>query len=367
MTQAATQSRMDDWQPDDIQEGGVPDGTSEELAQLLAKDISIPTPLAEALTRAEIGIQSDAALKHPRSITDFQAYATNIVTLNPAVARSCYYIVPRGGKELCGPSIRMAEIVASAWGNLRVDTRIVEIGEDAITARGVCLDLERNNAQTVEVRKSILDKHGRRFNQDMIGVTAMSAISFARRNSILAVVPRALVEPLVDIAKSVVGGRGESMEKSREKWANWAERNKVPPERFFAALGIAGMADFTAEHVVKLTGLITALKEGSITRDDAFPDPDAPPSDKPARGKQSTQSRLDALKGNGEQHKPEPTRTEPKPDNKAPAESKQQEPSKGQEPAKTGKSTGDVNAQPPPETKEEKKPVKPAAPAPWET
>lgn len=54
-----------------------------------------------------------------------------------------------------------------------------------MTAQGVFHDLERNVAITYEVRRRIVDKNGRRYKPDMIGVTANAACSIALRNAIL--------------------------------------------------------------------------------------------------------------------------------------------------------------------------------------
>jgi hypothetical protein len=57
-----------------------------------------------------------------------------------------FYKLPRGGKKIEGPSVRMAEVVAYSWGNLRVDARIATGGAKTVTAVGTAFDLERNVA-----------------------------------------------------------------------------------------------------------------------------------------------------------------------------------------------------------------------------
>ena len=49
---------------------------------------------------------------------------------------------PRGGKPIEGPSNRLAEIVAYAWGNLRISSRITNEGAKFLTAQTTILDLE---------------------------------------------------------------------------------------------------------------------------------------------------------------------------------------------------------------------------------
>ena len=43
---------------------------------------------------------------------------------DPKTAEGCFFSLPRGGKRLEGPSIRLAEICAATYGNLRCGSRI---------------------------------------------------------------------------------------------------------------------------------------------------------------------------------------------------------------------------------------------------
>ncbi|MDQ5979146.1 MAG: hypothetical protein QG602_2120, partial [Verrucomicrobiota bacterium] len=191
------------------------------------------------------------------------------------------YALPRGRnkdgtpKVISGPSIRMAEIVASAWQNIRVETRIVEIGDDAVTARGMCIDLENNNGQSVEVRRSILDKYGKRFNSDMIGVTSMAAISLARRNAIFAVIPRAFIDPIADAARKVAVGDEKTLSARREAMMAYFIKLGLTEARVLASIGVAGVQDITLDKLAILRGYATSLKTGEANIDTVFPDPAA--------------------------------------------------------------------------------------------
>lgn len=258
------------------------DSPPSELEALLAKGIDLaPTPLVEAMTRAEVDIQMNQARKSPRSLKKFYDTAVQMATLNEAVAASCMYALPRGKnkdntpKFITGPSIRMAEIVASAWQNIRVETRIVEIGEDAVTARGMCIDLENNNGQSVEVRRSILDKYGKRYNSDMIGVTSMAAISLARRNAIFAVVPRAFIDPIADAARKVAVGDEKTLSARREAMMVYFTKLGLTEARVLASIGVAGVQDITLDKLAILRGYATSLKTGEANIETVFPDPSA--------------------------------------------------------------------------------------------
>jgi hypothetical protein len=72
------------------------------------------------LNQSEIVCQLDAAHKYPRKRSAFMREAIEISTATKEIAESCMYALPRGGKTIAGPSVRLAEIMASAYGNLHV-------------------------------------------------------------------------------------------------------------------------------------------------------------------------------------------------------------------------------------------------------
>src|SRR6185369_14649302 len=77
--------------------------------------------------REEIDIQIATAKRYPRSITAFKRQCLEMATLDEETAGSMYYVLPRAGKKIEGPSVRLAEIAGSAWGNLRSKSYIVEV------------------------------------------------------------------------------------------------------------------------------------------------------------------------------------------------------------------------------------------------
>lgn len=158
------------------------------------------------LNKSEIDMQISTAHKYPRSIKRFRDESLAMVTLNEAVAQECIYSLPRDGKNIEGPSARFAEVIASAWGNSRAGARVVSDQGDFVTAQGVFHDLERNVAITYEVQRRIVDKNGRRFKPDMIGVTANAACSIALRNSILKGVPKAFWADMYEAARQTAIG-----------------------------------------------------------------------------------------------------------------------------------------------------------------
>lgn len=246
-------------------------------------EIPIPEPVAvsggalESITRAEIDVQVATARRFRRSVSTFLHQARTLATLDPETAAACNYTLPRDGKRIEGPGIRLAEIVAATWGNLRVGARVVGDDGKTIVAQGFCHDLETNVAMTMEVRRRVTDRHGRRYSDDMVNVTANAACSIARRNAILAVVPRTLVDQLARAAKAAAVGDEKTLVDRRQKMVAAFAAIGVPLDRILARLTADGDAvkrgieDIDLHDLGTLIGLHTAITDGITTASEAFP------------------------------------------------------------------------------------------------
>lgn len=250
--------------------------TNEAIERLIESDeeTSLVRPevnALEAITRSEVAMQLDSAHRWPRSISRFLQEAKGLATISEEVAESCMYSVPRGGKMITGPSVRLAEMIASSWGNLHVGARVIDVGPGEVTAQAVAWDLQKNVRVTIEAQRSIIDKRGNRFNDDMIRVTGMAAISIALRNAVFRIVPRAYVENVYGHARATAVGDAKTLTARRDAVLARLGKLGATPERVFARLGIAGANDVSLEHLETLIGLGTAVKGGELALDEAFP------------------------------------------------------------------------------------------------
>jgi len=161
---------------------------------------------------------------------------------------------------------------------LHVAARIVDVEEDNVVAQGVAWDLEKNLRVTVEVRRRIKGKSGRRFSDDMITVTGNAAASIALRNAIFRVVPRAYIDRIYDKARQVAVGDAKTLATRRAQVLDRLQKMGATSDRVVARLGVAGVEDIGVEQLEVLIGLGTAIKEGSLQVDEAFPEPAPPPA-----------------------------------------------------------------------------------------
>ena len=223
-----------------------------------------------ALNRSEIDCQIATAKQYPRVLSTVLKNIEAIATLDKDTAAACFYSVPRGGKNITGPSIRLAEIVASEWGNLRVQARIIANDGKTITAQGVCHDLEKNNAFSVEVKTKITDRNGRTFSEDMQVIAGNAACAKAMRNALFKTVPAALLKGAIDKARLLSVGQGVEFEETRKKMIEWYESKGITKKRLFDFLSVKDEADVTPEMVIDLRGMATAVTEGTVTIEEIF-------------------------------------------------------------------------------------------------
>jgi hypothetical protein len=285
-----------------------------------AKEMKFDLEVApmESITKAEIDVQISTALAHPRSLAQFYRRAEAMITADQDTAESCFFKITKGGKVIEGESIRMAEIVASCYGNLRSAVHISGYTPTRVSVRAVCHDLETNNLIAVEKQSKTTYSDGRPYNEDMAVTIANATISKALRDAIFRVVPKALLKPLREKAKLVAFGTGQAFIDRRKKAFDWATvTRKVPADRVFAVLGVKGIEDMSVEHLEILTGLKNAIMEGDQTVDEAFPPiVDAKPMfDHPAKKEQESEQKAtekaDPKKGSAIKTKPLPV-PEPK-------------------------------------------------------
>lgn len=274
--------------------------TTEAIEAMMSEDgTSIVKPevgALEAITRSEVAMQLDSAHRYPRSISKFLRNATTLATLSVEIAESCMYSVPRGGKMITGPSVRLAEMCASSWGNLHVGARVIDATDTEVIAQAVAWDLEANVRLTVEAQRSIVGKRGR-FDDDMIRVTGMAAISIALRNAIFRVIPRAYVQAIYDKARQTAVGDAKTLAARRDEILSRLGKAGVTPERVFARLDVKGSDDVTLEHLETLIGIGTAVKGGELTLDAAFPAP--APSPVPAGTPEGQRVKMPGKKRDG--------------------------------------------------------------------
>ena len=228
-----------------------------------------------AIEKSQIDTQISTAKKFPRSVARFLDEAQSMIALSPEIAEGCNYKLKRKNADggityIEGPSVRLLEIAASAYGNLRYGSRTIGIDEEFVTAQGMAFDLERNVASSVEVKRSIKGKRGR-YSNDMIMITSNAAGSIARRNALNGVIPRVYVQALSEHAKKVALGDIKTLPERRQRAFDYYTKTLgVPLAKVLEYLEKQSVEDCNLADVSDLQDLKTALKEGMTTLEEAF-------------------------------------------------------------------------------------------------
>lgn len=232
------------------------------------------------IARAELDCQIATAKAYPRDPAQCVSYAIQLATMDEATAQSCFYCLPRKEKdgtkkEIRGGSIRLAEIVANAWGNIHAATRIVENDGRHITAEGVAHDLQANVKISMQNKVSIWfgakeGKGGYQANADMQTVLSNAASAKALRNAIFKVVPKALVDRVLEHAMTFSVGDQKTVNSKVQDLVDKLVKMGIDKENMLAYYGRKSVSEITVDDYKSLIGVGTGIKEGHIKIEEVF-------------------------------------------------------------------------------------------------
>lgn len=113
------------------------------------KSLMVPNAQAEAESQRaiqEVQASMIIAKKFPRDQIVAMDKILNACT-RPKLAETALYSYPRGGTEVTGPSIRLAEAVAQVWGNMQFGIRELSSANGVSTIEAYAWDVETNTRQ----------------------------------------------------------------------------------------------------------------------------------------------------------------------------------------------------------------------------
>lgn len=237
---------------------------------------------AVAREQSEMQAAVISAKKFPRN--EAGAYTRIIKAMErPAMAEDAAYRFPRGGKDVAGPSVRLARECARCWGNIRYGVRIVSIDDDSVHIKGFALDLETN--AYVESEAKFAKKIQRRNKQTGITqwiepderdlrelVNKHGAI--ACRNALLQILPSDVVEDAmskaVDTCRKVAAGELKgNRDQTVKNLALAFDEFAVSVEMLEKSLGHP-LSAITPEEVTELKGIYKSMRDGHTKREDHF-------------------------------------------------------------------------------------------------
>lgn len=226
----------------------------------------------DAVERANVDSQVATAKQYPRDISRSVNNSIAMATMDYATAQSCGYALPRGGKPITGPSVHLAKLIVSNWGNMRAEAKVVQITDKQVISRGTCWDLENNVATAFEVRRSIVGKGGKRFSDDMITVTGNAANAIAYRNAVFSVIPKAITDKVYQAAQHYITGDLSDEEKlvtRRKKCIDFFKSEYgITEDEVVMLCGKQTVNQIKADQIALLLGITQSLKDGDTTVED---------------------------------------------------------------------------------------------------
>lgn len=253
-----------------------------DIDDIMDAPTTVSPSALSVIERESLDVQITTAKRYPRSVTKAKQRMVDMATLDEDTAKGCFYTLRRKGNDgattlIEGPSARLAEIVTSCWGNIRAGSRTISEDEKFITSQGVCHDLETNVCVSIEVKRRITNRHGRKFSDDMIATTSNAGNSIAYRNAVFKVVPKAVWNAAYEKAKLAAIGDVKSIGQLRQNCVTAFGKMHVTLEQIISVLGKPegqGIDDIGSDDLLKLQGLFNAIRDGEATVDDIFAKPE---------------------------------------------------------------------------------------------
>lgn len=239
-----------------------------EVAQVAQGDAQSVIQM-DAIEKANVDVQVSTAKQFPRNVTRAIQNSIVMATIDSETAQMMRYALPRGGKPITGPSVHLAKLIVSNWGNIRAEAKVVQITDSQVVSRGTCWDLENNVATAIEVRRNIKGKGGQRFSDDMITVVGNAANSIAFRNAVFSVIPKAVTDKVYRAAQECITGDLSDEAKLLQKRTNclkfFNDEYGITEEEVIKLCGKQTVNQIKADEIALMLGIYQSLKDGDTT------------------------------------------------------------------------------------------------------
>ena len=228
--------------------------------------------VASAGEVARVQAQLVYAASRPR---DEQRAVDRMLTAfqRPSLASKALYQYARGGSEVSGLSIRAAEAMAMAWGNMDFGLRELEQKQGESTVEAYAWDLETNvrRAVTFRVPHYRDTRQGRKRLEDSRDIYELVANQGARRvrACILAVLPRDIQEAVETQVAETMKATFEITPESLKAWLEAFGRLGVTKAMLEARIQ-RRFDSITPAQMMGLANIYNSIKDGIARVEDFF-------------------------------------------------------------------------------------------------
>lgn len=223
------------------------------------------------------------------------------------LATKAVYSYPKGGTQVSGPSVRLAEAIAQAWGNLQSGVVELEQRDGESTCMAYCWDIETNTRECkiFTVKHQISTRNGMKVLTDPREIYELVANQGARRKRacILNIIPGDIVDEAMARCNKTLqsNNRRPLIDRLREMVDMFQTKYSVPLASIEKYFGYP-LNVFTEQDGATLAGIYNALKDGAAKREDYFQLPKVAELEepKPAEG-EATEPAKSRKKGEAKQ------------------------------------------------------------------
>lgn len=191
------------------------------------------------------------------------------------LATKAVYSYPKGGSQVTGPSVRLAEAIAQAWGNIQSGVVELEQRDGESMCMAYCWDIETNTRECkiFTVKHQISTRNGMKVLTDPRDIYELVANQGARRKRacILNIIPGDIVdEAMARCNKTLQGNnRRPLIDRLREMVDIFQTKYSVPLSSIEKYFGYP-LDVFTEQDGANLAGIYNSLKDGVAKREDYF-------------------------------------------------------------------------------------------------
>lgn len=199
----------------------------------------------------------------------------------PGLANRAIYEYARGGTNISGPSIRLAEAIASEWGNINYGFIELDRTKRYTVAQAYAWNLETN----VKAIRTVTVPHERHTRNEVTVLTdprdiyELVANNMARRlrACILEVIPGDVVDDAIEECIKTQRAHADTSQEGIKKLVDAFERFGVTKADIEAYIQ-RSISAITAGNVVKLRSIYQSLADGMATPSDFFKQQPANPT-----------------------------------------------------------------------------------------
>lgn len=202
----------------------------------------------------------------------------------PALAEQALYSYSKGGTEITGPSIRLAEAIIQNWGNAQFGIRELEQRNSESTVEAYAWDMENNIKQTktFQVQHTRYTKKGSYALDDPREIYELTANNGARRlrACILGIVPGDVIDAAVSQCEQTLKAKADTSTDALKKLVDAFASYNVTKEQIEKRIQ-RRLDTITAAQLVQLRKIYNSLKDGMSSVADWFEVASAATEEKP--------------------------------------------------------------------------------------